>query len=103
MGHFFISESNCTFQNQCQENEGNCDYDDQCDSGLGLICKNLICVKPKVGDRSYCTSTNKCSQLQGDCNYDSDCKNGLTCGTDNCPQFLGFNKLTDCCYQKIGN
>ena len=51
-----------------------------------------------VGDEDFCSSINPCEEDQGDCDNNNECQNNLVCGTNNCPDSLGFEAEVDCCY-----
>ena len=55
-------------------------------------CANVI--NGKIG---FC-ACNSCSELEGDCDFHDQCRKGLRCGSNNCLDFFGFDKNTDCCY-----
>ena len=49
------------------------------------------------GNIGFC-ACEYCSENEGDCDSDNDCEQGLFCGSNNCPDYLGFNSEVDCCY-----
>ena len=53
-----------------------------------------------IGDIAYCHCHN-CKENDGDCDSDDDCVNNLVCGTNNCPEDLGFESNIDCCYTPL--
>ena len=53
-----------------------------------------------IGDIAYCQCHN-CKENDGDCDSDDDCMNNLVCGTNNCPEDLGFESNIDCCYTPL--
>ena len=97
--------------NQCSENEGDCDLDEECQGDL--VCGSNNCLeshgfdseidccttKAVVGDENFCTSENQCGVDEGDCDTHDECQDGLRCGSNNCPDSLGFHYEFDCCYQ----
>ena len=42
----------------------------------------------------YCHS---CSENEGDCDSNEECQDGLACGSNNCPESLGFSSDVNCC------
>ena len=46
----------------------------------------------------FCTSQNPCGLDQGDCDTHDECQDDLSCGSNNCPDSLGFHSEFDCCY-----
>ena len=51
-----------------------------------------------ANEDDFCTSENPCSIDQGDCDIHDECQDGLVCGSNNCPDSLGFHSEFDCCY-----
>ena len=51
-----------------------------------------------ANENDFCTSQNPCVTNQGDCDIHDECQDGLSCGSNNCPDFLGFHSEFDCCY-----
>ena len=46
----------------------------------------------------FCTSENPCGKDEGDCDTHDECQVNLFCGSNNCPNYLGFHSEFDCCY-----
>ena len=95
--------------NTCSENEGDCDSHDECQNGLGCGSNNCLaslgfdsevdcCYASAVGDEDFCASGIPCAEDEGDCDTHDECQDGLVCGSNNCPDSLGFNSEFDCCY-----
>ena len=55
------------------------------------------CYQETVGDEHFCASGIPCKEDEGDCDSHNECQDGLSCGSNNCPIYLGFNNETDCC------
>ena len=51
-----------------------------------------------ANEDDFCTSQNPCGTDQGDCDTHDECQDGLVCGSNNCPDYLGFHSEFDCCY-----
>ena len=102
----------CTVDNPCEENEGDCGNDNDCQTGLTCgtdncpaslgfdssidCCNNHSSLKN--GDLGFCSTSYPCAENEGDCENDNHCQDGLSCGTDNCPNSLGFHSDIDCCH-----
>ena len=56
---------------------------------------NLKCVDE--GD--FCTPNSRCGLDQGDCDVHEDCQSGFACGSNNCPDSLGYGTDVDCCFE----
>ena len=95
----------------CSELEGDCDFDDQCQEGLrcgsnkcpasfGFDAHTDCCYDATVGDEDFCTTDEPCKVDEGDCDSNEECKNHLFCGSNNCPDSLGFSSSVDCCEPK---
>ena len=100
----------CSPINNCGDNEGDCDSNDECQDGLGCGENNChvslgfandtdCCYMPALGDEHLCTPINTCGDNEGDCDCDCQCHNNYFCGSNNCPDSLGFDSEVDCCYQ----
>ena len=55
------------------------------------------CATVSNGDDEFC-NCNTCSENEGHCDAHDECQGGLVCGTNNCPNYLGFDYEVDCCY-----
>ena len=66
---------------------------------ISLICTTWIFRCAKI--IFICTLENPCSIDQGDCDIHDECQDGLVCGSNNCPDSLGFHSEFDCCYNAI--
>ena len=53
-----------------------------------------------IGDDDFCTIDEPCEINEGDCDTDDECKTNLFCGSNNCPDSLGFLSSIDCCEPK---
>ena len=90
-----------TLEKKCPNNEGyvwNWKYDDAPD--LDECCTsdtNDVYIKC-VNEDDFCTSVNPCATDQGDCDTHDECQDGLSCGSNNCPDYLGYHSGFDCCY-----
>ena len=95
----------------CSELEGDCDFDDQCQEGLRCGSNNCLaffgfdahtdcCYDAKVGAEDFCTTDEPCEVDEGDCDSNEECKSHLFCGSNNCPDSLGFLSSVDCCEPK---
>ena len=51
-----------------------------------------------ANEDDFCTSENPCVADQGDCDTHNECQDGIFCGSNNCPDSLGFHSEFDCCY-----
>ena len=51
-----------------------------------------------ANEDDFCTSQNPCGTDQGDCDTHDECQDDLSCGSNNCPDYLGFHSEFDCCY-----
>ena len=95
--------------NTCSENEGDCDYHYHCLGSLLCGSSNCLgslgfdsgvdcCYHPTPGSEHFCTTANPCDEHEGDCDSNEECKFSLDCGSNNCPDSLGFDSGVDCCY-----
>ena len=93
----------------CSENEGDCDSNEECQDGLACGSKNChvslgfandtdCCYMPALGDEHFCTPINTCGDNEGDCDSSDECRNNYFCGSNNCPDSLGFGSDIDCCF-----
>ena len=103
----------CTYDNPCGTNQGDCDLHEECQDGLFCGSKNCpdslgfhsefdCCYYPNVGDEHFCASGIPCGEGEGDCDAHDECQDGLSCGSNNCPDSLGFDSEVDCCYPPDG-
>ena len=53
-----------------------------------------------LGDIAYC-QCHPCWENDGDCDSDDECMDKNICGTNNCPEILGFESNVDCCYTPL--
>ena len=95
----------------CPELEGDCDFDYQCQGDLKCGSNNCpatfgfdnhtdCCYSAIVGDENFCRSYDPCDVNEGDCDSDDECKSHLFCGSNNCPDLLGYSSSVDCCEPK---
>ena len=87
-----------TLEKTCPNNEGYYWYwlyDNN--NGAFVDGTNDVYIKCANED-DFCTSENPCSADQGDCDIHDECLDGLDCGSNNCPDHLGFHSEFDCCY-----
>ena len=91
-----IYSSSNTPEKKCPNNEGyvwNWKYG----YGSSFFATNDVYLKCANED-DFCTTENQCGIDQGDCDTHDECQDGLTCGSNNCPDSLGFHSAFDCCY-----
>ena len=99
----------CSTINNCGDNEGDCDSNDECQDGLACGANNChvslgfandtdCCYMPALGDEHFCSPINTCGDNEGDCDSSDECRNNYFCGSNNCPDSLGFDSELDCCY-----
>jgi hypothetical protein len=65
---------------------------------LGFDSEVDCCYQPTLGDEHFCASGLPCGQNEGDCDAHDECQDGLACGSNNCPDSLGFESVVDCCH-----
>ena len=58
------------------------------------------CYDATVGAEDFCTTDEPCKVDEGDCDSNDECKSHLFCGSNNCPDSLGFSSSVDCCEPK---
>ena len=94
---FAIASLSNTLENKCPNNEGYV-WDWMYSIGGGsFIATNDVYIKCSY-ENDFCTPENPCGIEQGDCDTHDECQNGLFCGSNNCPENLGFHSEFDCCY-----
>ena len=52
-----------------------------------------------VDEGDFCTLDSPCGLNQGDCDVHEDCQSGFACGSNNCPDSLGYGTDVDCCLE----
>ena len=52
-----------------------------------------------VDEGDFCTLDSPCGLNQGDCDVHEDCQSGFACGSNNCPDSLGYGTDVDCCFE----
>ena len=57
------------------------------------------CASLNNGEFGFCSCGKNCSANEGHCYTDNECQTGIFCGSDNCPNYLGFDLEIDCCYE----
>ena len=67
------------------------------DDSSSFIATNDVYIKC-VNEDDFCTTENPCGTDQGDCDTHNECQDSLSCGSNNCPDSLGFHSEFDCCY-----
>ena len=82
--------------NKCPNNEGDL-WSWYYSDGYSWIATNDVNIKCAIED-DFCTSDNPCGIDQGDCDTHNECQDGFFCGSNNCPDSLGFHSEFDCCY-----
>ena len=65
--------------------------------GFSWIATNDVHINCANED-DFRTSENLCELDEGDCDTHDECQVGLVCGSNNCPDSLGFHSEFDCCY-----
>ena len=83
-------------EEKCPNNEGyvwNWFYDNY----GSVVATNDVYIKCANED-DFCTTEYQCGTDQGDCDTHDECQDGLFCGSNNCPDSLGFHSEFDCCY-----
>ena len=70
------------------------------DGNSSWIPTNDVDIKC-ADENDFCTSENPCVIHHGDCDIHNECQDGLVCGSNNCPDYLGFHSELDCCYNPI--
>ena len=58
---------------------------------------SVDCTSTTIEKIGFCFC-NICSENEGDCDVHDECQDGLLCGSNNCPDHLGFHSEFDCCY-----
>ena len=109
-------EDFCTIDAPCSEDEGDCDSHDMCQDGLlcglnncpedaafGYDSTTDCCYVEVIGQENFCQSGIPCKEAEGDCDSNDDCDINLFCGSNNCPDSLGFDFKVDCCYELTSN
>ena len=56
-----------------------------------------------AGEEDFCLSGIPCGVDDGDCDSDEECGDNLYCGSNNCPDSLGFQNGADCCFNKTSH
>ena len=95
-----IYSASNTLEKKCPNNEGyvwNWKYDNNFYISSGFSDTNDFYIKCANED-DFCTSQNPCGTDQGDCDTHDECQDDLSCGSNNCPDYLGFHSEFDCCY-----
>ena len=64
------------------------------------ISFSVNCIDMSLGDIAYC-QCHPCWENDGDCDSDDECMDKNICGTNNCPEILGFESNVDCCYTPL--
>ena len=98
LGSYSVSmySSSNTLKNKCPNNEG---YVWNWNFVVGNSSMATNCVSIKcANENDFCTSDDPCGTDEGDCDIHDDCQDGLFCGSNNCPDSLGFHSEFDCCY-----
>ena len=88
-------------EKKCPNNEGYM-LDWNSWDGSSWIAANDVYIKCANED-DFCTSANPCGLHQGDCDVHAECQTGLECGSNNCPDSLGFDADEDCCVAVSSN
>ena len=98
LGSYSVSmySSSNTLKNKCPNNEGYV-WNWNFFVGNSAIATNCVSISCAIED-DFCTSENPCGIDEGDCDIHDECQDGLFCGSNNCPDSLGFHSEFDCCY-----
>ena len=91
-----LYSKNSHFKKKCPNNEGyvwNWNFYD----GNSFMATTDVYIKCANED-DFCTSESTCGADIGDCDTHDECQDGLFCGSNNCPDSLGFHSEFDCCY-----
>ena len=83
--------------NTCPNNEGYTLSWKYNHDGTSFIPTNDVYIKCAHED-DFCTYENPCGTNEGDCDTHDHCQDGFSCGSNNCPDYLGFDSQFDCCY-----
>ena len=83
--------------NKCPNNEGYISSWNYYNDGISFIPTNDVYIKCATED-DFCTYENPCGTNEGDCDTHEECQDGFSCGSNNCPDYLGFDSQFDCCY-----
>ena len=83
-------------EKKCPNNEGYVWYWFYDHDGSFVATNNVYIICANEDD--FCTFGNPCAVDQGDCDTHDECQDGLNCGSNNCPDYLGFHSEFDCCY-----
>ena len=98
---FDVLSTSTTLEKKCPYNEGYVWpwYFNHIDT---LQFFKLADVQVKCSNEDdFCTSANPCGLDQGDCDTHDECQDGSLCGSNNCPNYLGFHSDFDCCYTQL--
>ena len=82
-------------EKKCPNNEGYLWNWMYTPDGSSFVATNDVYIKCANED-DFCTSENPCGTDQGDCDTHDECQDGLSCGSNNCPDALGFHYEFDC-------
>ena len=91
-----IGSMSNVLEKKCPNNEGYT-WSWQFWDDYSWIATNDVYIKC-VNEDDFCTTENPCGTDQGDCDIHDECQEGLFCGSNNCPDYLGFHSDFDCCY-----
>ena len=91
-----IYSSSTILEKKCPNNEGYV-WNWKFWESSSFIATTDVYVKCENED-DFCSSENPCGADQGDCDTHDECQVGLVCGSNNCPDSLGFHSEFDCCY-----
>ena len=90
-----------TLEKKCPNNQGyvwDWFYGDVTTNSF--VATNNVYIKC-ANENDFCISQNPCGTDQGDCDTHDECQYGLFCGSNNCPDSLGFHSEFDCCYAPV--
>ena len=101
LGSFYaqIITTSSTLEKKCPNNEG---YVWNWNYGVHLATNSFVATNDVsikcANEDDFCTPENPCGTNQGDCDTHDECQDGLKCGSNNCPDSIGFHSDFDCCY-----
>ena len=96
-----IFSSSYSLEKKCPHNEGYVWHWKYADTNTNsFVDTNDVYIKCANED-DICTTENQCIKDEGDCDVHDECQDGLFCGSNNCPDSLGFHSEFDCCYVPV--
>ena len=74
-----------------------------CQESLGYDPEMDCCIEAILGEGDFCALGIPCAVNEGDCDSNEECEIELFCGSNNCPDSLGFDVEVDCCFALTSN